>query len=220
MLNLASINCNLGMVDNSKLKGQVRIVQKDTNGSIINDTTVPNNIVIGIRKPIMKLLAGAFTDKKVDLPFVNTLKLGSSNKAVSVEDTGLNSLIEHSEARVIPPIQISSDGLRATFAFAYSAANEYINYTDDNKVTIREMGLFTSDDTMVAHTVVGSWQKQAGVYFEVYWTIGYSVGVEDSETGSDDTYNDKFDDEVEDTPSEDTNGTPGYNPNDSCCCCK
>lgn len=164
---------NLGLVSGSNLQGRVRIVMKDASGETLTDTTVKNNIVIGIRNPIMKLLAGALVEDKASLPFINTLKLGKSNKAVSVSDTDLNDPIENSEARAVPPVQLSSDGLRATFAFAYSAADQYINSTDTNTIKIREMGLYTSDGTMVAHTVVGEWEKRPGVYLEVYWTIGY-----------------------------------------------
>lgn len=40
---------------------------------------------------------------------------------------------------------------------------------------IKELGLYTTDGTMIARTTVGLWRKTPGLYFEIYWTIGYNA---------------------------------------------
>lgn len=183
MLNISNTSKELGMIDGKKLQGRVRIRVLDKDKKVVEDKTVTNNIVVGIRRPIIKLLSCALSGAEnfAKLPYITTLKLGSmyqnpsDYKNVSVNDTDLFSPIEGSEKFLSVEPTISADGLRATFAFLYTSADTAINYTTDNPVAIREMGLYASDGTMVAHTEVGEWKKIAGVYLEVYWTIGYAA---------------------------------------------
>lgn len=155
----------LGLAD--KLHGKVSFVLKDKNGNIVDKGNVTNNIVLAIRKPIIKLLAGWGTDV-AELPFVRQLALGESDTAANITDTALGMEIEGSRKLTATIPTIAEDGLTVTFSFLYDMVDDAI----DNK-DIKEMGLFTTDGTMIARTTVGLWRKTTGLYFEVYWTIGY-----------------------------------------------
>lgn len=155
----------LGLAD--KLHGKVSFVLKDKNGNIIDKGNVTNNIVLAIRKPIIKLLAGWGADV-AELPFVRQLALGESDTAANITDTALGMEIEGSRKLTATIPTIAEDGLTVTFSFLYDMVDDAI----DNK-DIKEMGLFTTDGTMIARTTVGLWRKTTGLYFEVYWTIGY-----------------------------------------------
>ena len=63
---------------------------------------------------------------------------------------------------------VAEDGLSVTFSFLYDVVDDNVDNTD-----IKEMGLFTTTGEMIARTVVGLWRKATGMYFEVYWVIGY-----------------------------------------------
>lgn len=149
------------------LHGRVSYCLKDKDGNIVEQGKVTNNIVLAIRKPIIKLLAGWGSETSA-LPFVRQLALGESDTAANITDTSLLMEIEGSRKLTATVPTIADDGLTVTFSFLYDMVDEAI----DNK-DIKEMGLFTTDGTMIARTTVGLWRKTTGLYFEVYWTIGY-----------------------------------------------
>lgn len=155
----------LGLAD--KLHGRVSYRLKDAAGNIVEQGKVTNNIVLGIRKPIIKLLGGWGSNTE-DLPFVRQLALGNDDTPASITDTSLKNEIQGSRKLSATVPTISEDGLTVTFSFLYDTVDDAV----DNK-DIKEMGLFTTDGTMVARTTVGLWRKTTGLYFEVYWTIGY-----------------------------------------------
>lgn len=167
-MELNDTSTTLGLAPNKKMYGRVGCVLKDKDGNILQSNVVSNNIVKGIRKPILRLLAGRYAQVE-DLPFVRQLKLGTSNTPPTVQDERLGALLPGSEKLMGAAPTIAEDGLSVTFSFLYEMNDSHV----DNK-TVREMGLYTADGTMIARTVVGSWTKSPGVYFEVYWTIGYT----------------------------------------------
>lgn len=153
----------------AKMYGRVTYVAKDANGNVVDTQTTHNNIVLGIRKPIIALLGG-YATPAADLPFVRQLALGSSDTAVTVNDTALGAEITGSRKLTATTPQTAEDGLSLTFSFLYDMVDESV----DNQ-EIKEMALYTTDGTMIAHTLVGLWKKTTGLYFEVYWQIGYSA---------------------------------------------
>lgn len=155
----------LGLAD--KLHGCVSYCLKDADGKVVKQGNVTNNIVLSIRKPIIKLLSGWGSDVE-SLPFVRQLALGADDTAANITDTSLKKEIQGSRKLSATVPTISDDGLTVTFSFLYDTVDESV----DNK-DIKEMGLFATDGTMVARTTVGLWRKTTGLYFEVYWTIGY-----------------------------------------------
>lgn len=155
----------LGLAD--KLHGRVSYCLKDAEGNIVEQGKVTNNIVLGIRKPIIKLLSGWGSDVE-SLPFVRQLALGADDTAANISDTSLKKEIQGSRKLSATVPTVADDGLTVTFSFLYDTVDDAI----DNK-DIKEMGLFATDGTMVARTTVGLWRKTTGLYFEVYWTIGY-----------------------------------------------
>ena len=70
------------------LKGTTRWVLKDAEGNIISDTARDNNILLQIRKPIIKLL-GAAQLEKVDMPFVYAIGFGTDGTPPDETQTGL-----------------------------------------------------------------------------------------------------------------------------------
>lgn len=157
----------LGICSGSKLIGRVGFKLKDAEGNVVQEGKVPNNIVLGIRYPIIKLLGGWGTDS-ADLPFVRQLALGTGDTAVTIADEQLDSELSGSRKLTATVPTIADDGLSLTFSFLYDMVDDAVDNQD-----IKEMGLFTTDDTMIARTTVGLWRKTPGLYFEVYWTIGY-----------------------------------------------
>ena len=158
---------SMGLCEGKTLYGKVKFIAKNKDGHIIEEGSVSNNIVLGIRKPIIKLLGGwgATTES---LPFIRVLALGESDQTPSVTDTQLGKEIDGSRKLTATVPKVSEDGLSLTFSFLYDMIDDSV----DNK-DVKEMGLFTTDGTMIARTTVGLWRKTPGLYFEVYWTIGY-----------------------------------------------
>lgn len=159
---------NLGMCNTNKLVGSVSVRLLDAKKNEVGKTNVHNNIVLGIRKPIIKLLGGWSTSAE-ELPFVRQLALGTGDASPTIEDTGLNAEIEGSRKITATVPTISEDGLSVTFSFLYDMVDDAVDNQD-----IKEMGLYTSDGTMIARTTPGLIRKAPGLYLEVYWTIGYA----------------------------------------------
>ena len=160
---------NLGLCKDQKLVGRVHIVAKDANGNVVDDSRVTNNIVLSIRNPIIRLLGGWGTEVE-KLPFVRQIGLGTGATPATVLDTKLEEEVEGSRKLAATTPTMSEDGLSLTFSFLYDMVDEAV----DNK-DIQEMALFTTDGTMIARTTVGLWRKTTGLYFEIYWTIGYAA---------------------------------------------
>lgn len=117
------------------------------------------------------------------IPFVDTIAFGTNIPAgstvvstvpVSSTDTGLTNPVTASFRKVSPNPIISADGLSATFVAVYP-----LTLTGLDGVTLREVGLFCGSDsssggTMVARALIGEFVKPIGMFFEFYWTIGYT----------------------------------------------
>lgn len=159
----------LGLCKDQKLVGRVCIVAKDADGNVVDTNNVTNNIVLSIRNPIIRLLGGWGTDPE-KLPFVRQIALGTGSTPATILDTKLEAEVEGSRKVTATAPTISEDGLSLTFSFLYDMVDEAV----DNK-DIQEMALFTIDGTMIARTTVGLWRKTTGLYFEIYWTIGYAA---------------------------------------------
>lgn len=185
--------------DLNKVYGQVGWRVRDVNGNVIQDYDGNNNIVRGIRAPIIKLL-GAFQNIKVEysldngaswsampssnrlenvhgnidfrldlgsMPYIAKIAFGSNSTPPTIYDTALVEPITASEKLLSASPIFSTNYLQATFAVLYGL-NEL------EGITMREAGLFTVDGTLVARALIGEYTKISGVYFEFYWTIGYS----------------------------------------------
>lgn len=170
-MNIQDTKKNLGLCDNNKLVGSVTYKMYDKNHNLVSTETTHNNIVLGIRKPIMSLLAG--WNKSMDsLPFVKSVYLGTGTTQPTVLDTALEKPIPGSFKETNSDPIINDAGPSVTFAFMYDATD-----TNVDNIEIHEMGLFTKDNVMIARTTVGTWKKVPGLYFEIYWTIGYQSNV-------------------------------------------
>lgn len=141
---------------------------RDANG-IVYEEQSKNNIVIAIRKPIISLLGGYLASNP--LPFINQMKFGSGITPPTIYDTSLEEPITGA-VKILPAAPtISQDGMLVTFSIVFGE-NEM------NDITMREAGLFTVDNTMVARSVIGEYKKLPGMFFEFYWTIGFGAVAE------------------------------------------
>lgn len=152
-----------------EVEGSIRCITKDANGNIVDDVTEKNNILLTIRQPIIRLLAGAMTPV-ADLPFIKAIGFGSDDTPPTITQTGLIAPISNSRRLIAMAPTISNDGLKATFAVLYD-----LTEPDIDGVDIKEACLYTADGIAVARTVIGLYRKVTGMYFEFYWTIGYTA---------------------------------------------
>ena len=150
------------------MRGSTHGILRDRSGRVVHEDARSNNIVTAIRVPIIKLLGGYLAPNYAQLPFVNQMKFGTGNTAPTAYQTGLVTPLQDA-VKVLPAAPtISQDGLQVTYSVVFGE-NEL------NDVTMREAGLFTSDNTMVARSVIGEYHKLAGMFFEFYWTIGFDA---------------------------------------------
>jgi len=171
---------NMGMCNGIKLRGIVTYKAYDKDHNLVDTKTTHNNIVLGIREPIIELLSGyqalLYPEKLANLHFIRKIRLGNNPQAPTALDNKLYGEIPGSENMCISEPQINTSGPNVTFAFMYNPTSSI-----DGKI-IKEMGLYAckqdgTGDVLVARTVVGDetsgWTKLNGLYFEIYWTIGY-----------------------------------------------
>ena len=160
----------LGMLPEKQLIGTVGCKMYDKDGNVVFTDETHNNILLNIRSTIVRLLAGSNYKSTHDFPYVNSITLGT-NDAPNPETLSLNDLYRPIEGsrNIVRMTTIAEDGLSVTFAFLYGA-----NVTGLENTEIKEMGLWDLDNNLIARTTVGGWKKSAGLYFEVYWTIGYA----------------------------------------------
>jgi hypothetical protein len=164
MSNMLTSNSELNDI---KLKGTVRIVERDANHNIVNERVEHNNILLQIRQPIVKLLGGLMTDPST-LPFVSQIGFGEDDTPPTILDTGLIAPVSNSRRLIATAPTFSNDGLQVTFAVLYDLIEP-----DIDGIAIKEACLYTRDNVAIARTVIGSYTKVPGLFFEYYWTIGY-----------------------------------------------
>lgn len=171
MVNNTDTEKELGMVAGNKLVGSVRCRVLDKDGNVVFEDKTHNNILVNIRQTIVKLLAGNTYTAVTEFPYVNSISLGTGDtpNPDNLNMTALEEPIAGTE-NLVRMSTVASDGLSVTFAFLYGA-----NVTGLDDVEVKEMGLWDRENRLIARTVVGGWTKTAGLYFEVYWTIGYAA---------------------------------------------
>lgn len=156
-------------LDCIKASGRIRLVTKDKDGNIVDEINEPNNILLQIRQPIIRLLGGVMTPNE-DLPFINAIGFGSDDTPPTITDKDLITPVNNSRRLLATAPTFSTDGLTATFCVLFDLVEPDIDGKD-----IKEACLYTKDGVAVARTVIGSYSKAAGMFFEFYWTIGYSA---------------------------------------------
>lgn len=159
------------MPEDNRLHGHVSYKMFDKNHNLVSSGEATNTVVLGIREPIIQLLGG-FNSGLAELPFIQKLKLGNMNGTPTTEDTSLwGDTLGETETHNTPTFE-GGNYPSVTFSFMFPADDPTLESDD-----IHEMGLYTTKDRMVAHVDVGTWRKVPGLYFEVYWTIGYQAPV-------------------------------------------
>lgn len=169
---------DLGMVP-KKMVGTVTCVMKDKDGNVVFQDTVHNNILLNIRYTIIELLAGSAYEGDISkFPYVKYLTLGTSADKTpdSLDIEELLEPLPDSQTIVrmasVSGVDNKSKSPSVTFAFLYNANTPAL---EKDSTVIREMGLWDAKGRLIARTTVGGWQKRQGIYFEIYWTIGYAA---------------------------------------------
>jgi len=188
-----------------ELSGHTKLVARrgSPDGEIVDIREQTNNILVGIRVPIISLL-GAYglvrstysingaaavpagdsvnvgsvngtvsyqVNYAASLPVVTSMAFGTSSVPATIFDTGIHTPIDINNPSTgkknlaVSPT-FSTDGLKATFAVMFAD-------TEMNNVAVSEVALLTANNIAIARTVIGSYTKLPGMFFEFYWTIGY-----------------------------------------------
>lgn len=153
-----------------KMKGTTRWVLKDSDGNIVSDTARDNNILLQIRRPIIKLL-GAAQLEKTDMPFVYAIGFGTDGTPPDETQTGLIAPVAGANFKLLAAApQFDADGLGVTFVVLFDLTDAAVD-----GVTLREACLFTQDGTAIARTTIGEYKKLTGLFLEYYHKIRTEV---------------------------------------------
>ena len=159
---------NRSMLDyhDIKMKGTTRWVLKDAEGNIISDVVRDNNILLQIRKPIIKLL-GAAQLEKTAMPFVYAIGFGTDGTPPDETQTGLIAPIAGATFKLLAAApQFDADGLGVTFVVLFDLTDAAVD-----GITMREACLFAQDGTAIARTTIGECKKLTGLFLEYYHKI-------------------------------------------------
>ena len=136
------------MKEENTLSGRVRLVTKDTDGSIIKDTGWIKNIITNAGKAQVALLMGDATAT----PFTY-LAVGTSATAVAATDTTLTAeIIDTGLARAAATVsRVTTTVTNDTLQLAYT-------WTASGSKTVEEAGIFnaSSAGTMLGHALTTS----------------------------------------------------------------
>lgn len=165
MSNILKVDDKMSYVE---LEGTTRGIWRYPDGSIADEKVTKNNILLQIRQPIVRLLGGLMTDPNT-LPFISAIGFGSDNTPPAITDTDLVTPVNNSRRLLATAPTFSTDGLQATFCVLFDLVDN-----DVDGVPLKEECLYTRDGVAVARTVIGSYTKVPGMYFEFYHTIGYN----------------------------------------------
>ena len=180
-----------------KMEGKVKIITRNPETNEVVDVYENNNsILLQIRPNIIKLLSG-FGNVKITydagngwelvpdtgiitgatgnvavevvpttLPYISQIAFGTGLTPPTIYDTDLEVPISNGSKILAVAPTISADRLRTTFAVA-------VDKNELNGITITEAVLRTTDGTVVARALIGSYSKPPGMMFEFYWQIGF-----------------------------------------------
>lgn len=136
--------------------GRVAVRVYNTDGALIQIIKGKNLVVAGGREACAILAGSGDTDKIVD-----ELQFGTSDTATNIADTGVTSGFAKSLDSVSYPV---------AGKVRYIGSLET---SENNGVTIKEVGLFCADGTMFARYVIGSIAKTAAIRIEVTWDVTF-----------------------------------------------
>lgn len=152
------------------LKGTTRWVAKLPDGTIVDDFTEENNILLQIRKPIIKLL-GASQLEKTAMPYVTAIGFGTNGDAPTEDDTGLKApVVGASNKLLAAPPQFDEDGLGVTFVVLFDLYDVSVD-----GIELKEAVVLTQDGTAIARTAIGAYTKLPGLFLEYYHKIRSEV---------------------------------------------
>ena len=150
---IGGMSMNLSFQDLRPVRGHVHLEVKRA-GNLIDVDDDHNVVVLGGRARLAGLLGGRDAGK-----FIANVGVGTSDSAATESDTNLTGRV------LIPVSGAEYDGAKVRFNFM-------IGSSQANGVTIRELGLFFSDNTLfsrrVRRSAIG---KEDDIEISGYWDI-------------------------------------------------
>ena len=150
---IGGMSMNLSFRDLRPVRGHVHLEVKRA-GNLIDVDDDHNVVVLGGRARLAGLLGGRDTGK-----YIANVGVGTSDSAATESDTNLTGRV------LIPVSGAEYDGAKVRFNFM-------IGSSQANGVTIRELGLFFSDNTLfsrrVRRSAIG---KEDDIEISGYWDI-------------------------------------------------
>jgi hypothetical protein len=142
--------------DHPAPRGRVAVRVYDSDGALIELVKGSNLVVAGGREACAILAGSGDTDKIVD-----EIQFGTSDTATNISDTAVTGGYAKSFDSVAYPTA-------GTVRYVGS-----LETSENNGVTIKEVGLFCADGTMFARYVIGSIAKTAAIRIEVTWDVTF-----------------------------------------------
>ncbi len=136
--------------------GRVMVRVYDADGALIA-LQQGNNLVVAGGREACAILAGSGNPDKI----VTAIAFGTSDTAVNISDTAITSAFSKSFDSVTYP---SAGKVRYIGALETS---------ENNGVTVREVGLVCDDGTLFARYVIGAIAKTSSIRIEVTWTVTF-----------------------------------------------
>lgn len=137
-------------------QGRVAVRVYDADGALIGLHKGRNLVVAGGREACAILAGSGDSDKIVD-----EIQFGTSDTATNIADTS-----------------VTAGFAKAFDSVAYPTAGTVryvgaLETSENNGVTVKEVGLFCADGTMFARYVIGSIAKTSAIRLEVTWDVTF-----------------------------------------------
>lgn len=143
------------MREHISAKGSVHLRIFNAQGELIEDTR-QDNLIVNVGKQSIAALVGAATANK------RVAKIGYGTAATPT--AGAQTSIENPFVKALDGVSYS--GTSVSFEFS-------LDNPEDNGVTIRELALFSVDDTMFSRITRNPIDKTSDIRIEGTWTITF-----------------------------------------------
>lgn len=137
-------------------KGRVAVRVYGADGALV-EIYKGRNLVVQSGREACAILAGSGDTDKI----VSEMQFGTDDTPTNMSDTGVTSGF---------PKALDSVAYPTAGTVRYVGALET---SENNGVTVKEVGLFCADGTLFARYVIGSIAKTAGIRVEITWDVTF-----------------------------------------------
>ena len=137
-------------------KGRVAVRIYDADGALI-EIYKGDNLVVASGREACAILAGSGDTDKI----VTEIQFGTDDTPTNMSDTGVTSGFPKAFDSVTYPTA-------GTVRYVGS-----LETSENNGVTVKEVGLFCADGTLFARYVIGSIAKTAAIRIEITWDVTF-----------------------------------------------